>query len=105
MPYSKGMTDYSFTYEKNDIDFDIGLVAGYKFNRNIGIFGEGRYLKYFGIDAYELKAGINVTIFQMPNKKAKQRKQERIKKNEYLKRHGRTRKQIERFKRRKNENR
>ena len=63
MPISKGLTDYSFTYEDGDIDFDIGLVAGYKFNRNIGIFGEGRYLKYFGIEAYELKAGINVTIF------------------------------------------
>ena len=50
-------------YESGDIDFDLGLVAGYKFNRNIGIFGEGRYLSYFGIDAYELKAGINVTIF------------------------------------------
>ena len=37
----------------------------------------------------------------MPNKAAKQRKQERKKKNEYLKRHGRTRKQIERFNRRK----
>ena len=37
----------------------------------------------------------------VPNKKAKQRKQERRKKNEYLKRHGRTRKQIERFKKRK----
>ena len=63
MPYSKGLTDHSFVYEKGDIDFDLGLVAGYKFNRNIGIFGEGRYLKYFGINAYELKAGINVTIF------------------------------------------
>ncbi len=63
MPISKGLTDYSFKYESGDIDFDIGLVAGYRFNRNIGIFGEGRYLKYFGIDAYELKAGINVTIF------------------------------------------
>ena len=63
IPYSYGLTDHSFVYEKNDIDFDIGLVAGYKFNRNIGIFGEGRYLKYFGIDAYELKAGLNVTIF------------------------------------------
>ena len=50
-------------FEDGDIDFDIGIVAGYKFNRNIGIFGEGRYLSYFGIDAYELKAGINVTIF------------------------------------------
>ena len=63
MPYSKGLTDYSFVYESGDIDFDIGLVAGYKFNRNFGIFGEGRYLKYFGVDAYEVKAGINVTIF------------------------------------------
>ena len=63
IPFSKGLTDYAFVYESGDIDFDIGLVAGYKFNRNIGIFGEGRYLKYFGIDAYELKAGINVTIF------------------------------------------
>ena len=35
----------------------------------------------------------------MPNKAAKLRKQERRKKNEYLKRHGRTRKQIERKKR------
>jgi len=44
----------------------------------------------------------------MPNKAAKQRKQERRKKNEYLKRHGRTKKQIARFKRNKrniNENR
>ena len=63
MPYSKGLTDYSFNYEDGDIDFDIGIVTGYKFNRNIGIFGEGRYLSYFGINAYELKAGVNVTIF------------------------------------------
>ena len=63
IPISKGLTDYAFIYETGDIDFDIGIVAGYKFNRNIGIFGEGRYLRYFGIDAYELKAGVNVTIF------------------------------------------
>ena len=37
----------------------------------------------------------------MPNKAAKSRKQERKKKNEYLQRHGRTRKQIERKKRNK----
>jgi len=63
IPISKGLTEYAFIYETGDIDFDIGIVAGYKFNRNIGVFGEGRYLKYFGISAYELKAGINVTIF------------------------------------------
>ena len=36
----------------------------------------------------------------MPNKEAKYRKQERRKKNVYLKTHGRTKKQIARFKRR-----
>ena len=35
----------------------------------------------------------------MPNKKAKERKQARRKKNAHLNRYGRTRKQIERFKR------
>ena len=39
----------------------------------------------------------------MPNKKAKERKQERRKKNEYLNRYGRTRKQIERKQRREKE--
>ena len=37
----------------------------------------------------------------MPNKTAKSRKQERRKKNEFLKMNGRTRKQIERKKRKK----
>ena len=35
----------------------------------------------------------------MPNKAAKERKRERRKKNAYLIRHGRTHKQIERYKR------
>ena len=48
---------------------------------------------------------VNVNVVRivrnvMPNKAAKKRKQERRKKNEYFNRHGRTRKQIERFKRR-----
>ena len=37
----------------------------------------------------------------MPNRKAKARKQERQKKNEFLKKNGRTAKQIARIKRRK----
>ena len=63
MPYSEGLDEYSFKYEKGDIDFDIGLLAGWKLSRNFGIFGEGRYLSYWGIDSYEIKAGINYTIF------------------------------------------
>ena len=63
MPFSKGLTDYAFEYESGDIDFDLGLIAGWKLNRNFGVFGEGRYLSYWGIDSYEIKAGINYTIF------------------------------------------
>ena len=32
-----------------------GLIAGWKLNRNFGVFGEGRYLSYWGIDSYEVK--------------------------------------------------
>jgi len=63
LPISKGLTDYSFVYESGDIDFDLGLVAGWKFNRNLGVFGEARYLRYWSIDSYELKVGMNYTVF------------------------------------------
>ena len=62
MPFSKGLTDYSFVYDGGDIDFDLGLVAGYKFDKSFGVFGEARYLRYWGIDSYEIKAGLNYTI-------------------------------------------
>ena len=63
LPISKGLTDYSFVYESGDIDFDIGLVAGYKFDKSFGVFGEARYLRYWSIDSYELKVGLNYTVF------------------------------------------
>ena len=63
MPYSKGLTPHSFKYQKGDVDYDCGLITGWKFNKNLGIFGEGRYLSYWGIDSYELKAGLNFTFF------------------------------------------
>ena len=46
-----------------DIDFDIGIVAGYKFDKSFGVFGEARYLRYWSIDSYELKVGLNYTVF------------------------------------------
>jgi len=63
LPISKGLTEYSFKYDSGDIDFDLGLVAGWKFNRNLGLFGEGRYLRYWGIDSYDVKIGVNYTVF------------------------------------------
>ena len=63
IPYSYGLTDHSFKYESGDIDLDIGLIVGIKVNKRIGLFGEGRYLSYFGIDSYSIKAGLNYTFF------------------------------------------
>ena len=65
MPYSYGLTDYSFNYETSEtkVDIDFGIVAGMKLNKHFGLFGEGRYLSYFGIDSYTLKAGLNYTFF------------------------------------------
>jgi len=63
MPISKGLTEYSFIYESGDIDFDLGIVAGYKFDKSFGVFGEARYLRYWSIDSYELKVGLNYTVF------------------------------------------
>ena len=65
MPYHYGLTDYSFDYDLSDTKFDIdfGIVAGMKLNKHFGLFGEGRYLSYFGIDSYTIKAGLNYTFF------------------------------------------
>ena len=65
MPYSYGLTDYSFNYETSEtkVDVDFGIVAGMKVSKHFGLFGEGRYLSYFGIDSYTLKAGLNYTFF------------------------------------------
>ena len=65
MPYSYGLTDYSFNYESSEtkLDIDFGIVAGMKVNKHFGLFGEARYLSYFGIDSYTIKAGLNYTFF------------------------------------------
>ena len=66
MPYHLDQGGEFSYHEYNDgqwLDYSAGIVYGHWFNKNLGVFGEGRYLSSFGIDAYEIKAGINVTIF------------------------------------------
>jgi len=65
MPYHYGLTDYSFSYDTSEtkVDIDFGIVAGMKVNKHFGLFGEARYLSYFGIDSYTIKAGLNYTFF------------------------------------------
>ena len=62
-PKGKYQLIQTYKYDVGDIDYDSGLIVGWKLNRHFGIFGEGRYLRYFGINSYELKAGLNYTIF------------------------------------------
>ena len=46
-----------------NLSWDGGLILGVKFNKHFSIFVEGRHLKYWDIESYECKAGINYLIF------------------------------------------
>ena len=45
------------------MDNDVGLVAGFKLGKHLGVFGESRSLSYWGIESYEVKAGVNYVFF------------------------------------------
>ena len=60
MPKHKGLSDYS--YDESNIDFDLGGVVGTKLTKRLGIFIEGKWRRYWDIDNYELKTGINYII-------------------------------------------
>ena len=44
-------------------DYSGGLIFGYKLNKNLGTFLEGKYNKYWNREWYNFKLGINYTIF------------------------------------------
>ncbi len=44
-------------------DYSGGLIFGYKLNKNLGCFIEGKYNKYWNKEWYDFKAGINYIIF------------------------------------------
>ena len=44
-------------------DYSGGLIFGYKLNRSLGLFAEGKYNKYWNREWYDFKAGINYIIF------------------------------------------
>ena len=64
-PVTKGMSDYSFNYEvaENGMDYDLGLVYGWKLTKKFGIFLEGRYLNMYDVQSYESKVGFNWLIY------------------------------------------
>jgi len=66
MPYHvRSNKEYSY-YKFNNgqwIDYSIGLIFGYRFNKSLGTFVEGRYNKYWNRDWHNFSVGINYVIF------------------------------------------
>ena len=59
--------DGEFSYHKyNDgqwLDYSGGLIFGYKLNKSLGTFVEGKYNKYWNREWYDFKFGVNYVIF------------------------------------------
>lgn len=45
------------------VDYSAGLIVGYKVNRNLGFFVEGKYNRYWNREWYNFKCGLNCVIF------------------------------------------
>ena len=63
MPFHKGLTEYAYANleieDKTNLDFDFGMILGTKITSRLGLFIEGKYQRYWDIDNYEFKTGIN----------------------------------------------
>jgi hypothetical protein len=44
------------------LDYSGGLIFGYKLSKNLGIFTEGKYNKYWNREWYDFKLGVNYII-------------------------------------------
>ena len=65
MPYHYD-DNSEFSYHKYNkgqwLDYSGGLIFGYKYNKNLGTFLEGKYNKYCNREWYDFKLGINYII-------------------------------------------
>ena len=66
MPYHLDQGgDFSY-HAYNDgqwLDYSGGLIFGYKYNKHLGAFVEGKYNKYWNREWYDFKFGVNYVIF------------------------------------------
>ena len=66
MPYHLDLGgDYSY-HKFNDgqwLDYSGGLIFGYWFNKNLGLFVEGKYNKYWNREWHNFSFGINYKVF------------------------------------------
>ena len=66
MPYHID-TKNTYSYHKFNggqwVDYSVGLIFGYKFNKSFGIFAEGKYNKYWNRKWHNFSVGLNYVIF------------------------------------------
>ena len=67
LPYHHDISSkYSYhKYNNNEqwYDYSGGLILGYKLNKHLGMFVEGKYNKYWNREWHDFKFGINYVIF------------------------------------------
>ena len=67
MPYhynDGGQYSYhNFNNGEQWYDYSGGVIFGYKLNKSLGLFAEGKYNKYWNREWYDFKLGINYVIF------------------------------------------
>ena len=67
LPYHIGLSDFAYVDMdipgKTNLDFNVGLITGAKITKKLGVFTEGRYQRYWDIKNYEIKMGVNYSIF------------------------------------------
>ena len=66
MPYhldTKNTYSYHKFNEGQWVDYSLGLIYGYRFNKSFGIFVEGRYNKYWNRQWHNFSVGLNYVIF------------------------------------------
>jgi len=66
MPYHVD-TDQPYSYHKYQggqwLDYNGGLIFGYKLDKSLGVFAEGKYNKYWNRKWHDFSIGINYIIF------------------------------------------
>ena len=45
------------------LDYSGGMIFGYRLNKHLGLFLEGKYNKYWNREWYNFKCGVNYVIF------------------------------------------
>ena len=54
---------HNYNDGKQWYDYSGGLIFGYKFNKHLGSFIEGKYNKYWNRELYDFKLGFNYVVF------------------------------------------